>query len=157
MNASIPKTLVKHLVKWAAENIIDETSQDTLMDIVDTPISPELIPADETGEITQKTEDLVGPYELHDFFLYYTLRFGFRPSKIYYLAEHAFGEKYTIDVIKKWITIFFRRFFSQQFKRSCLPDGPKVGSCSLSPRGDWRMPSDASATAWIEECNKLMA
>ena len=157
VNASIPKTLVKHLVKWAAENIIDETSQDTLMDIVDTPISPELIPADETGEITQKTEDLVGPYELHDFFLYYTLRFGFRPSKIYYLAEHAFGEKYTIDVIKKWITIFFRRFFSQQFKRSCLPDGPKVGSCSLSPRGDWRMPSDASATAWIEECNKLMA
>lgn len=157
VNVSIPKTLVKHLVKWVAESIIDETSQATLLDIVDTPISPELIPADENGDISQKTEDLVGPYELHDFFLYYTLRFGFRPSKIFYLAQHAFDGKYTDEVIKKWITTFFRRFFSQQFKRSCLPDGPKVGSCSLSPRGDWRMPSDASATAWIEECNHLMA
>ncbi len=157
VNVSIPKTLVKHLVAWVAGNIIDDTSQATLMDIVDTPISPELIPADENGEISQKTEDLVGPYELHDFFLYYTLRFGFRPSKIFYLAQHAFTEKYTDEVIKKWLTTFFRRFFSQQFKRSCLPDGPKVGSCSLSPRGDWRMPSDASAAAWIEECNQLMA
>ena len=157
VNVSIPKTLVRHLVAWVAESIIDETSQATLMDIVDTPISPELIPADENGEIAQKTEDLVGPYELHDFFLYYMLRFGFRPSKIFYLAQHAFSGKYTDEVIKKWITIFFRRFFSQQFKRSCLPDGPKVGSCSLSPRGDWRMPSDASAAAWIEECNKLLS
>ena len=157
VNVSIPKTLVRHLVAWVAESIIDDTSQATLMDIVDTPISPELIPADENGEIAQKTEDLVGPYELHDFFLYYMLRFGFRPSKIFYLAQHAFSGKYTDEVIKKWITIFFRRFFSQQFKRSCLPDGPKVGSCSLSPRGDWRMPSDASAAAWIEECNKLLS
>ena len=157
VNVSIPKTLVRHLVAWVAKSIIDDTSQATLMDIVDTPISPELIPADENGEIAQKTEDLVGPYELHDFFLYYMLRFGFRPSKIFYLAQHAFSGKYTDEVIKKWITIFFRRFFSQQFKRSCLPDGPKVGSCSLSPRGDWRMPSDASAAAWIEECNKLLS
>ena len=157
VNVSIPKTLVRHLVAWVAESIIDETSQATLMDIVDTPISPELIPADENGEIAQKTEDLVGPYELHDFFLYYMLRFGFRPSKIFYLAQHAFREKYPDETIKKWLTTFFRRFFSQQFKRSCLPDGPKVGSCSLSPRGDWRMPSDASAAAWIEECNKLLS
>jgi len=155
VNASIPKTLVKHLVKWVADSVIDESSQATLLDIVDTPISPELIPADEDGNISQKTEDLVGPYELHDFFLYYTLRFGFRPSKIFYLAQYAFAGKYTDETIKKWLTTFFRRFFSQQFKRSCLPDGPKVGSCSLSPRGDWRMPSDASATAWVDECNNL--
>ena len=157
VNASIPKTLVKHLVKWVADSIIDEPSQATLLDIVDTPISPELIPADENGNISQKTEDLVGPYALHDFFLYYTLRFGFRPSKIFYLAQYAFAGKYTDEVIKKWLTTFFRRFFSQQFKRSCLPDGPKVGSCSLSPRGDWRMPSDASAAAWMDECNNLQA
>ena len=157
VNASVPKTLVKHLVAWVADSIIDETSQATLLDIVDTPISPELIPADEEGNISQKTEDLVGPYELHDFFLYYTLRFGFHPAKIFYLAQYAFKGKYTDDVVKKWLTTFFRRFFAQQFKRSCLPDGPKVGSCSLSPRGDWRMPSDASATAWLEECNNLMA
>ena len=155
VNASIPKTLVKHLVKWVADSVIDESSQATLLDIVDTPISPELIPADEDGNISQKTEDLVGPYELHDFFLYYTLRFGFRPSKIFYLAQYAFAGKYTDETIKKWLTTFFRRFFSQQFKRSCLPDGPKVGSCSLSPRGDWRMPSDASAMAWVDECNNL--
>lgn len=155
VNASIPKTLVKHLVAWVANSIIDEQSQATLLDIVDTPISPELIPADEEGNISQKTEDLVGPYELHDFFLYYTLRYGFRPSKIFFLAQYAFKGKYDDEVIKKWLTTFFRRFFSQQFKRSCLPDGPKVGSCSLSPRGDWRMPSDASAMAWIEECNNL--
>ncbi len=157
VNASIPKTLVKHLVKWVADSIIDEPSQATLLDIVDTPISPELIPADENGNISQKTEDLLGPYALHDFFLYYTLRFGFRPSKIFYLAQYAFAGKYTDEVIKKWLTTFFRRFFSQQFKRSCLPDGPKVGSCSLSPRGDWRMPSDASAAAWMDECNNLQA
>ena len=116
VNASIPKTLVKHLVKWVADSVIDESSQATLLDIVDTPISPELIPADEDGNISQKTEDLVGPYELHDFFLYYTLRFGFRPSKIFYLAQYAFAGKYTDETIKKWLTTFFRRFFSQQFK-----------------------------------------
>ena len=156
VNASVPKTLIRHLVTWIASTIIDEEARPTLMDIVDTPISPELIPADENGEIRQKTEDLVGPYELHDFFLYYTLRYGFRPSKIFFLAEHAFKGKYTIDTIHKWLTTFFRRFFSQQFKRSCLPDGPKVGCCSLSPRGDWHMPSDASAATWLEECNELM-
>lgn len=155
VNASIPKTLVKHLVHWVAMKEMEGECQNTLLDIVDTPISPELIPADENGEIQQKTEDLVGPYELHDFFLYYTLRFGFRPSKIYMLAQRAFKNTYTDDVIKKWITTFFRRFFAQQFKRSCLPDGPKVGSCSLSPRGDWRMPSDASSASWLEECAAL--
>lgn len=155
VNASIPKTLVKHLVSWVAATQAEPEVKETLEDIVATPISPELIPADENGNISQKTEDLVGPYELHDFFLYYTLRFGFRPSKIFFLAQKAFNGQYSDETIKKWITTFFKRFFAQQFKRSCLPDGPKVGSCSLSPRGDWRMPSDAASTAWIEECNKL--
>lgn len=155
VNAGIPKTLVKHLVQWVAENSMDETSKATLLDIVDTPISPELIPADENGEIKQKTEDLVGPYELHDFFLYYFLRFGFRPSKIYFLAQTAFSGVYDDETIKKWLQTFFRRFFNQQFKRSCLPDGPKVGSISISPRGDWRMPSDASSAAWLKEIAEL--
>ncbi len=156
VNASIPKTLVKHLVNYVAHSEeMDEASRITLEDIIDTPISPELIPADENGEIKQKTEDLVGPYELHDFFLYHVLRFGFRPAKIYFMANRAFKNEYTSDVIKKWLTVFYRRFFAQQFKRSCLPDGPKVGSCTLSPRGDWRMPSDAVATAWLEECKGL--
>lgn len=155
VNASIPKTLVRHLVHWVALQEMDDTCRATLLDIIDTPISPELIPADENGEIQQKTEDLVGPYELHDFFLYYTLRFGFRPAKIYMIAQEAFKGCYTDDVIKKWLNTFFRRFFAQQFKRSCLPDGPKVGSCSLSPRGDWRMPSDASSASWLEECASL--
>ena len=155
VNAGIPKTLVKHLVQWVAENDMDETSKATLLDIVDTPISPELIPADENGEIKQKTEDLVGPYELHDFFLYYFLRFGFRPSKIYFLAQTAFSGVYDDETIKKWLQTFFRRFFNQQFKRSCLPDGPKVGSISISPRGDWRMPSDASSAAWLKEIAEL--
>ena len=155
VNASIPKTLVRHLVHWVAMQEMDDTCRETLLDIIDTPISPELIPADENGEIQQKTEDLVGPYELHDFFLYYTLRFGFRPAKIYMIAQEAFKDSYTDEVIKKWLTIFFRRFFAQQFKRSCLPDGPKVGSWSLSPRGDWRMPSDASSASWLEECAAL--
>ena len=154
VNGSVPKTLVKYLVKWVAENEVDETSCITLLDIVDTPISPELIPADENGDIKQKTEDLVGPYELHDFFLYYFMRFGFRPSKIFMLASLAFKEVYDEETIKKWLLIFFRRFFNQQFKRSCLPDGPKVGSISISPRGDWRMPSDASAAAWLKEIEK---
>lgn len=155
VNASVPKTLVRHLVKWVAEDNQDESTRTILMDIVDTPISPELIPADEEGNITQKTEDLVGPYELHDFFLYYTLRWGFRPQKIFFLTKEAFGTEYTDEVIKHWLKTFYRRFFAQQFKRSCLPDGPKVGSCSLSPRGDWRMPSDASASMWLKECENL--
>ena len=155
VNAGIPKTLVKHLVQWVAENGMDEASKATLLDIVDTPISPELIPADENGEIKQKTEDLVGPYELHDFFLYYFLRFGFRPSKIYFLAQTAFSGVYDDETIKKWLQTFFRRFFNQQVKRSCLPDGPKVGSISISPRGDWRMPSDASSAAWLKEIAEL--
>ncbi len=155
VNASVPKTLVKHLVKWVAEHDMDDASRATLLDIVDTPISPELIPADENGNIQQITEDLVGPYELHDFFLYYFLRFGFRPSKIYYLANIAFKGNYNEETIKKWLAIFFRRFFNQQFKRSCLPDGPKVGSISISPRGDWRMPSDANSAMWLKEIEAL--
>ena len=152
VNVSVPKTLVKHLVKWVAENGMDETSRSTLLDIVDTPISPELIPADENGNISQITEDLVGPYELHDFFLYHFLRGGFRPSKIFFLAVRTFKDVYDEETIRKWLQTFLRRFFNQQFKRSCLPDGPKVGSVSLSPRGDWRMPSDASSEAWLKEC-----
>ncbi|MGM9758856.1 MAG: NAD(+) synthase [Parabacteroides sp.] len=155
VNASIPKTLVKYLVEWVAQTQVDEASKVTLLDIVDTPISPELIPADEQGNIKQKTEDLVGPYELHDFFLYHFLRFGSTPTKIYYLAQQAFGTAYTTETIKKWLYTFFRRFFQQQFKRSCLPDGPKVGSVTLSPRGDWRMPSDAMATLWLQEIEQL--
>ena len=155
VNAGIPKTLVRYLVTWIAETSVDSDSRATLLDIIDTPISPELIPADEQGNIKQKTEDLVGPYELHDFFLYHFLRFGSRPAKIYYLARQAFRGIYDDETIKKWLTSFFRRFFAQQFKRSCLPDGPKVGSVSLSPRGDWRMPSDASAALWLQECAEL--
>ena len=155
VNASIPKTLVRYLVTWVAETGVDAESRATLLDIIDTPISPELIPADENGNIKQKTEDLVGPYELHDFFLYHFLRFGSRPAKIFYLAEIAFKDVYDREIIKKWLTTFCRRFFNQQFKRSCLPDGPKVGSVSLSPRGDWRMPSDASSALWLKECEEL--
>ena len=155
VNGSIPKTLVRYLVEWVAHNRVDEASRATLLDIVDTPISPELIPADENGNIKQKTEDLVGPYELHDFFLYYFLRFGSSPAKIYFLAQQAFSDSYDKETIRKWLHTFFRRFFQQQFKRSCLPDGPKVGSVSLSPRGDWRMPSDAMATLWLKEIEEL--
>ena len=160
VNAGVPKTLIRYLVSFIA----GEMATDVLLDIVDTPISPELIPADEHGNIKQKTEDLVGPYELHDFFLYYFLRFGFSPRKIFLMAKRAFctaspvegrEEIYTEDVVKKWLTVFCRRFFTQQFKRSCLPDGPKVGSVSLSPRGDWRMPSDASYALWLKECEAL--
>ena len=155
VNASVPKTLVRHLVSWIAERTKDESTRQTLLDIVDTPISPELTPADELGNIAQKTEDLVGPYELHDFFLYYLLRWGFRPAKIYLLARQAFAQTYDDATIRRWLRTFCRRFFAQQYKRSCLPDGPKVGSCSLSPRGDWRMPSDASARLWLKECDEL--
>ncbi|MDM8338871.1 NAD(+) synthase [Mediterranea massiliensis] len=151
VNASVPKTLVKHLVKWVALNGMDNDSRLTLLDIVDTPISPELIPADADGNISQITEDLVGPYELHDFFLYYFLRFGFRPAKIFFLASRTFSGTYDEDTIRKWLSTFMRRFFNQQFKRSCLPDGPKVGSISISPRGDWRMPSDATSDAWLND------
>ena len=148
VNVSVPKTLVKHLVGWVADRSGDAEECRILRDIIDTPISPELIPADEQGNITQKTEDLVGPYELHDFFLYHFLRQGCTPDKIQYLASQAFQGVYDNAFISKWLSTFIRRFFNQQFKRSCLPDGPKVGSCSLSPRGDWRMPSDASSEAW---------
>ena len=155
VNGSIPKTLVKYLVEWIAQNKVDKASQATLLDIVDTPISPELIPADENGNIKQKTEDLVGPYELHDFYLYHFIRFGSSPAKIYFLAQKAFHGIYDNTTIKKWLYTFFRRFFQQQFKRSCLPDGPKVGSISLSPRGDWRMPSDAISKLWLSEIEQL--
>ena len=160
VNAGIPKTLIRYLVRFVAGDV-DDDSRATLLDIIDTPVSPELIPADEDGSISQKTEELVGPYELHDFFLYNILRFGFTPSKVFMLARKAFDGNhdgapfYDDDTIKKWLTTFVRRFFNQQFKRSCLPDGPKVGSVSLSPRGDWRMPSDASASLWLKECGYL--
>lgn len=158
VNASIPKTLIKYLVEFAAKTV-DDKSASTLFDIIATPISPELIPADENGNIKQKTEDLVGPYELHDFFLYYFLRCGFSPRKIFMLACHVFdGTRpqegvsiYSEETIRHWLRTFCRRFFAQQFKRSCLPDGPKVGSVSLSPRGDWRMPTDAQSALWLEE------
>lgn len=156
VNVSIPKTLIRHLVSYVASTGVDEKSRATLLDIIDTPISPELIPADDNGNIKQKTEDLVGPYELHDFFLYHFMRFGFRPSKIFMLARAAFNvDLYDDATIKHWLKTFFRRFFTQQFKRSCLPDGPKVGSVSLSPRGDWRMPSDAAVALWMNECDNL--
>ena len=161
VNASIPKTLVKYLVGWAAENHFGGDAADgrsvkeILLDIIDTPISPELKPADDNGDIAQKTEDLVGPYELHDFFLYNIFRFGFAPSKVYFLARKAFAGAYTDEVILKWLRTFVRRFFAQQFKRSCLPDCPKVGSVSLSPRGDWRMPSDAWKTIFMNDLENL--
>jgi NAD+ synthase (glutamine-hydrolysing) len=148
VNSGIPKTLVRYLVGWASHQL-DASSENILKDVLDTPVSPELLPADEAGNIAQKTEDIVGPYELHDFFLYYFVRFGFSPEKILFLAENAFEGSYEQSTIKKWLKIFIQRFFSQQFKRSCLPDGPKVGSINLSPRGDWRMPSDASVQSFL--------
>ncbi len=151
VNCSIPKTLVKYLVRWAADNVTERNAAEVLLRILDTPITPELLPPDENGGICQKTEDIVGPYELHDFFLYHTLRYGAPPLKVLFLAQQAFGGGYATDEIKSWLKVFYRRFFSQQFKRSCLPDGPKVGTISLSPRGDWRMPSDASAELWLGE------
>lgn len=154
VNASVPKTLVRHLVRYYADTCEDERLKAVLLDILDTPVSPELLPPKD-GKISQKTEDLVGPYELHDFFLYYILRFGFRPAKIYRLALTAFAGVYEKEVILKWLKNFYRRFFSQQFKRSCLPDGPKVGSVALSPRGDLRMPSDASARIWQDVLEKI--
>ena len=155
VNAGIPKTLIQYIIRYLSTQTAFCAQKDTLIDIIDTPISPELTPADKDGKIQQKTEDLVGPYELHDFFLYYFMRYGFRPAKIYLMAQKAFGDAYSKETIKKWLTTFCRRFFSQQFKRSCLPDGPKVGSISLSPRGDWRMPSDACSALWLKECEEL--
>ena len=149
VNASIPKTLVRHLVAYEADRLGGRAGE-VLRDILDTPVSPELLPPKD-GEIAQKTEDLVGPYELHDFFLYYAIRWGFRPRKVLRLAEYALGDRYDRETLLKWLKNFYRRFFSQQFKRSCLPDGPKVGSVTLSPRGDWRMPSDAVAKLWLDE------
>ncbi len=151
VNGGVPKTLVQYLIRYLAQLPAFAMQRSTLLDVVDTPISPELTPADSEGNIQQKTEDLVGPYELHDFFLYYMMRFGFSPKKIFVLARHAFKNRYDDEVITKWLQTFCRRFFNQQFKRSCLPDGPKVGSVSLSPRGDWRMPSDASNALWLAD------
>lgn len=151
VNCSIPKTLVKFLVQWVADNVVDKRTGEVLHRVLETPISPELLPPDAKGEINQKTEDIVGPYELHDFFLYHMMRYGAPPAKILFLAEKAFGQSYPREVLRHWLKTFYRRFFSQQFKRSCLPDGPKVGTISLSPRGDWRMPSDAEAGVWLQE------
>ncbi|MBP5338826.1 MAG: NAD(+) synthase [Prevotella sp.] len=155
VNAGVPKTLVQYLIRYIAENAQAPTLNKLLFDVIDTPISPELTPADSEGNIQQKTEDLVGPYELHDFFLYYFLRHGFRPAKIFVLAQKAFDGKYDDNTLRHWLQTFCRRFFNQQFKRSCMPDGPKVGSVSLSPRGDWRMPSDAANALWLKECESL--
>ena len=157
VNGSIPKTLVRHLVAHEAVVVkeSDEYLSKVLEDIVATPVSPELLPPTESGAISQKTEELVGPYELHDFFLYYFMRFGFAPSKIFRLAKIAFDGVYDDETIYKWLKTFIRRFFTQQFKRSCLPDGPKVGTVALSPRGDWRMPSDASYAVWMEDLEKV--
>ncbi len=153
VNASVPKTLVRHLVHYYADTCKDEELKEVLYDVLDTPVSPELLPPKD-GEIAQKTEDLVGPYELHDFFLYYFLRFGYEPGKIYRIARYALGDVYDDDTIYRWLETFCRRFFTQQFKRSCLPDGPKVGTVALSPRGDWRMPSDACAASWLQDLKR---
>ena len=155
VNAGVPKTLVRHIVRYEADAANSDTLREVLLDILDTPVSPELLPAKENGEIAQQTESLVGPYELHDFYLYYVLRFGFSPAKIYHLAKTALGERYSDEVLLHWLRNFYRRFFQQQFKRSCLPDGPKVGSVTLSPRGDWRMPSDACVSVWQAELDTL--
>ncbi len=156
VNAGVPKTLIRVLVRWIAEyGSLSQKANEILFDVLDTPVSPELLPPDEKGNINQKTEEIVGPYELHDFFLYYVVRFGFSPSKILFLAEYAFKGEYERETLLKWLKNFYHRFFMQQFKRSCMPDGPKVGTISLSPRGDWRMPSDAFNHVWMEEVNKL--
>lgn len=154
VNASVPKTLVRHLVRYYADTCEEEALKEVLLDVLDTPVSPELLPPKD-GEIAQKTEDLVGPYELHDFYLYQILRFGTRPSKVYRMALAAFEQQYEPEVILKWLKVFYKRFFSQQFKRSCMPDGPKVGSVAVSPRGDLRMPSDAVSRLWLLELDNL--
>lgn len=154
VNCSVPKTLVRYLTAYEASKSMEDL-QKVLLDILDTPVSPELLPPEKDGTIAQKTEDVVGPYELHDFFLYYFVRFGYTPSKIFYLAVKTFKDDYDRQTIKKWLLTFLRRFFTQQFKRSCIPDGPKIGSVTLSPRGDWRMPSDALSKLWIDELENL--
>lgn len=155
VNASVPKTLIRWMISAIAENPQFAASRDVLLDILDTPISPELLPPDETGKISQQTEDLVGPYALHDFFLYHMLRHDYTPTKIYTMACRAFAYDFDAETVKKWLKVFYRRFFTQQFKRSCMPDGAKVGNISLSPRGDWRMPSDATARLWLDEIETL--
>ena len=158
VNASVPKTLIRHIVAFCADGYEangDKKIAVALRDVLDTPVSPELLPADADGKIAQKTEDLVGPYELHDFYLFYMLRYGFSPKKLYRLAKLALGDVYDDETLRKWLKVFIRRFFNQQFKRSCMPDGPKVGSVALSPRGDWRMPSDASSALWQEDAERL--
>lgn len=154
VNASVPKTLVRHLVKYYAETCGDEKLEHILMDVLDTPVSPELLPPKD-GVISQKTEDLVGPYELHDFYLYYMLRMGYEPEKIYRITRCTFRDTYDDETILKWLKKFYWRFFSQQFKRSCLPDGPKVGSVAVSPRGDLRMPSDACVRIWMKQLEEM--
>ena len=154
VNGGVPKTLVRHLVKYYDDTCGEEELSKVLLDVLDTPVSPELLPPVD-GVIAQKTEDLVGPYELHDFFLYYMLRFGYEPAKIYRIAAETFEGEYDKEVIIKWLKTFCRRFFTQQFKRSCLPDGPKVGSVSVSPRGDLRMPSDAVADIWLRQLEAI--
>ena len=154
VNVSVPKTLVRYLVDYVSTLYKGQPLEATLQDILDTPVSPELLPAKD-NEIVQKTEDIVGPYELHDFFLFNLIRWGFTPTKVYDFACHAFKGMYSKEVIKKWLTIFIRRFFTQQFKRSCLPDGPKVGTLTLSPRGDFRMPSDALSSLWLKEIEEI--
>ena len=154
VNASVPKTLVRHLVRFYADACGDGKLKDVLSDVLDTPVSPELLPPKD-GKISQKTEDIVGPYELHDFFLYYMLRFGYSPKKIFRLAKLAFSGVYDSDTIYRWLKNYYTRFFAQQFKRSCLPDGPKVGTIALSPRGDLRMPSDACARIWLDELKEM--
>ena len=157
VNAGVPKTMVRLITDYVA-NVGEQFDAEIaciLRDIIDTPVSPELIPTDDNGEIAQKTEDLVGPYELHDFVLYYVLRYGFSPRKIFLMAQNAFEGIYDHEVIKYWMKVFFRRFFTQQFKRSCMPDGPQVFGIGLSPRGAWAMPSDATAALWLDECESL--
>lgn len=155
VNASVPKTLVRHLVRYYADTCDNKELSEVLIDVLDTPVSPELLPPNEDGTIHQKTEDLVGPYELHDFFMYHMLRFGVGPEKLFRIANIAFANDYSPAVIYKWLRTFTWRFFAQQFKRSCLPDGPKVGSVAVSPRGDLRMPSDASPAAWMEKLDRI--
>ena len=160
LNGSIPKTLVRHLVRHEAQ-LASEAGNTVLagclIDILETPVSPELLPTSESGEIAQETESIIGPYEIHDFYLYYILRYGFSPKKIFRIAQQALGSKYSSDVLVYWLRNFYRRFFMQQFKRSCLPDGPKTGTITLSPRSDWKMPSDALNTVWMEEAAQLEA
>jgi len=155
VNSGIPKTLIRYVVKWASEYKFSGRVRKILLDILDTPVSPELLPPDREGKIKQKTEEVVGPYELHDFFLYNTVRNGFSPKKVFYLAKIAFKDTYDEKTIKKWLENFYKRFITQQFKRSCIPDGPKIGSVALSPRGDWRMPSDASISTWLKEVKSI--